>query len=339
MTDDVLVVGGGPVGLVTALHLHRVGLAVRVLERRATPIDKACGEGLMPTAVRALDELGVRPAGRPFRGIRYCDRRHQVDADFRAAPGLGVRRTVLQAGLDQAVRSRGIPIEQVAVDTVEQTVDGVMAAGRTARYLVAADGLHSGIRRQLGLTASSARRARWGQRRHYDLTPWSDRVEVHWSPVAEAYVTPVAENLLGVALLSSSRRPFAELLAGIPSLQARLDGAVATAVRGAGPLRQQARARVTGRVLLAGDAAGYVDALTGEGLAIGFAGAARLAACLRADRPEQWERDWRVTTRDYRRLTEGLVFAAERPALRRILVPAAARAPWLYRQVVHRLAG
>ncbi len=68
---DLVVAGGGPVGIATALHAARAGLDVVVREPREGDIDKACGEGLMPGAVGDLRELGVALDGRPLAGIRY----------------------------------------------------------------------------------------------------------------------------------------------------------------------------------------------------------------------------------------------------------------------------
>ena len=107
---------------------------------------------------------------------------------------------------------------------------------------------------------------------------------------------------------------------------------------GAGPLRQRVSARVAGRVLLVGDAAGYVDALTGEGLSIGLVTARRLAGCLAADRPGDYERAWRQQTRRYRTLTEALMLAAGNRASRPLIVPAATRLPRVFDSIVHRLA-
>ena len=337
---DVLVAGGGPVGLATALYLHDAGLAVTVAEPRPGPIDKACGEGLLPAAVRALAQLGVQPVGRPLRGIGYRDESHQVQAEFRAGSGRGVRRTELHRVLDRAVQSRGIAIVQAAVGSIEQDADTVRAAGLQARYLVAADGLHSGIRASLDLGAPAPAKhpKRWGQRRHFCLRPWTDLVEVHWATDAEAYVTPVGDELLGVAILSSRQQSFDQQLQSFPELAERLAGAEGTKVLGAGPLRQHVRRRVAGRVLLVGDAAGYVDALTGEGISVGLHSARLLAHCLRQDRPDRYERAWHSSSRRYRVLTESLLFAAERPVLRRRIVPIAARAPRLFGAIVNQLS-
>jgi flavin-dependent dehydrogenase len=95
---------------------------------------------------------------------------------------------------------------------------------------------------------------------------------------------------------------------------------------------------VAGNVLLAGDAAGYVDALTGEGIAVGLAGARELVDCLAAGDAARYERRWLAASRRYRSLTGALLWAAGRPAIRRQIVPTAARAPWLFAAVVHQLA-
>ena len=112
----------------------------------------------------------------------------------------------------------------------------------------------------------------------------------------------------------------------------------ATQVRGAGPLRQRSRRRVAGRVLLVGDAAGYVDALTGEGIALGLAQARAAVAAVRAGDPAAYERAWRRLSWRHDLLTHGLLAASGRPALRRRLVPAAEAAPWLFWAAVNQLA-
>jgi len=339
---DLLIAGAGPAGLAAALNAAQAGLDVTVVDPRSAidkPIDKACGEGLMPGAVDALRALGVDPPGRPFRGIGYFAGQHRAEALFRGGSGLGVRRTDLQAALLTAVRAAGIPVLPRAVGAVSQDAGSVTAAAVTARYLVAADGLHSPISRSLALDVPVRwARQRWGLRRHFAVAPWSDLVQVYWSDRAEAYVTPVGADLVGVAVLSGDRTGFAAQLAQFPELVERLSGAEAGSVRGAGPLRRRTRRRVDGRVLLVGDAAGYVDALTGEGVAVSLACARSLVECVAADRPADYETRWLRESRRYRAITSTLLWASGRPMIRRALVPAAQRVPWVFSAAVGQLA-
>ncbi|MEU8777892.1 NAD(P)/FAD-dependent oxidoreductase [Streptomyces sp. NPDC048606] len=340
---DLVVAGGGPAGLATAIHGALAGLEVVVVEPRPTPIDKACGEGLMPGAVRRLTGLGVSVPGRPLRGIGYVDGATGLRAEalFRSGPGRGTRRTDLQAALAGRAAELGVRVVRGRVGEVVQDERRVVAAGLTARYLVAADGLHSPLRRSLGvgLPAVPGRPARYGLRRHYAVAPWSDLVEVHWSPGSEAYVTPIGPDRIGVAVLTSRQAPFDAQLARFPLLADRLPApGPDAAVRGAGPLLQRARTRVAGRVLFVGDAAGYVDALTGEGLTLALSAAGELVRCVRAGRPQEYERAWREVSRGYRALTSSLLWARRRPALARRVVPLAVRLPRVFAGAVDLLA-
>ncbi|GII96927.1 NAD(P)/FAD-dependent oxidoreductase [Sinosporangium siamense] len=335
---DVIVAGGGPAGLATAIHGTLAGLRVVVVEPRTAPIDKACGEGLMPGGVAALRSMGVRLSGHPLLGIDYVAAGTRARAAFGHSTGLGVRRTDLHAALAARTAELGIPVVSGKVEHPRQDADGVEAAGLRARWLVAADGLHSPLRSQLRLGLPGRAPARYGQRRHYHLTPWSDHVEVHWSEAGEAYVTPVGDDLVGVAILSQRRGGFDEHLACFPDLRARLDGPTATPVRGAGPLRQRVRRRVAGRVLLVGDAAGYTDAITGEGLCLAAVTAQALVRCLAADRPQDYERAWSRLTRRHRLLAGALLVAARRQRTARLIVPTAARLPALFTRIVRAIA-
>ncbi len=141
-----------------------------------------------------------------------------------------------------------------------------------------------------------------------------------------------------MAVLVDGGGDFDDLLTGFPALRERLAGAPASKVLGAGPLRQRARRRVAGRVLLVGDASGYVDALTGEGIALGLAQARAAVAAVRGGDPASYERAWQRLSWRHNLLTQGLLAASGRPLLRRRLVPAADTVPWLFRAAVNELA-
>ena len=188
MTTDLAIVGGGPAGLATAIIAAEHGLESIVVDRRALPLDKACGEGLMPESGRT-----------PFVGVRYVDGDVVAEGRFPGGPGWGVRRTALVAGMVARARALGVTLRyECAAREWRSLDDGIElatdAGGVRARLLVGADGLASAIRRDAGLGGPPRGRRRFGMRRHYAVAPWSPFVEVHWGARAEAYVTPAGEG-------------------------------------------------------------------------------------------------------------------------------------------------
>ncbi len=332
--SDLLIVGGGPGGLATALHARRQGLSVIVAEPREDPIDKACGEGLMPGGLAELTSLDVDPAGMPLHGIAYVSEHRRAEARFRSGPGRGVRRTTLHATLAARAKEQDTEWIRARVTSVQQDAHGVTAAGVRAKWLVAADGLHSPVRRAVGIKVTAGTPRRHGVRWHFKVPAWSEFVEVHWSRWGEAYVTPVEPDLVGVAILSGGRPD----LAWFPWLAQHLAGANRGQARGCGPMRQVVSRRVAGRVLLVGDAAGYEDALTGEGISLAVKQAAAVVDAIVNDAPSSYEAAWHRVTRDYRLLTRALVLATAPRVGRRAIVPAAAMLPAVFQRAVNILA-
>jgi len=346
-SPDVLVVGGGPAGLATAIAVRLRGAAVEVLDRRCPPIDKPCGEGLMPAGLAELTALGVLPEqGMPIRGITYCDGEHRVTAAL-PRPGLGVRRPSLHAALLARCLELGVVLRWCT------RVEGLVEAGRDyalrtglgerrARLLVAADGLRSPLRRWSGLERSEPpTRGRFGMRRHFAVEPWSDTVEVHWSDGVEAYVTPVGPEEVGVALLwGGGGGTYDALLARFPDLKSRLAGAAATTrVAGCGPLRQRVGGVVQRNLALVGDASGYVDAITGEGLTLAFRQATALAEAISAADLRRYARAHRRLRRLPDLLTHLALLLSRRPALRRRVLAALAAEPALFGRILAVHAG
>lgn len=293
---DVLIVGGGPAGLAAANVLGRNGLRVTVCERGSLPRDKACGEGLMPTGVRHLDELGVTPhldprQMTPLRGIRFQSLAGSVAAaDFAEGFGLGLRRTNLSAALLAVARLHNIDVRQYTrIRRVKRSPRGFCAqlddGSIEARLMVGADGIHSRVRRWAGLEGPPQRVRRLGARQHFFIAPTSPYVEVFQGRGVEAYLTPCGEHQTGLALLWDPvlfRRDnggdlISSLLAAFPALQRQFASAPpASKPLASGPLHHVAWRRVADHVLLVGDAGGYLDACTGEGVSIALAEALAL---------------------------------------------------------------
>ncbi|HSM15345.1 MAG TPA: FAD-dependent oxidoreductase, partial [Thermoanaerobaculia bacterium] len=172
---DLVVVGGGPVGLATAIAARAEGLSVVLVEARRPPLDKACGEGVMPAGVAALEALGVEPAalGQRFTGIRYVAGGHRVAADFpRGAEGRGVRRTELHAALAARAERVGVDLRW-GVAAHGLSAGGVETSGGElrARWVAGADGLRSKVRRWAGLGLPARGVERFGVRRHLRRAP------------------------------------------------------------------------------------------------------------------------------------------------------------------------
>ena len=336
---SVVIVGAGPVGLATAIGCARRGLSVRVLDRSEPPIDKACGEGIMPDGVERLRGLGIDAAalgGRRFRGIRYVGDGVEAVARFRRAPGVGLRRTRLQRALVDGARAAGARLD------FGRTVRALLSRGvatdggdLTADVVVGADGLRSRVRKWAGLDRGP-HGSRFGVRRHYRSTPWTDLVEVHWADRAEAYVTPVGETEVGVALLADGLRgDFRELLRRFPLLEERLRHAeIVSRDLGVGPLERRVAAVARGRVALVGDAAGYVDAITGEGLTAGLAQAEALADALAAGSLARYARAHRRIQRVPELLMRSLLAIERRPRLRRRMLRTLAADPILFERLL-----
>lgn len=321
--SDLLVIGGGPAGLASALYAARAGLDVTVWDKRTGTIDKACGEGLMPDGADVLSRLGVDLEAvevHPFRGVRYVDGELVAEGRFPGKPGLGIRRTALHQALCRRAEAVGVELRW-GCRVTGLTEGGFETAAGTirGRFRVAADGRTSRIRRWTGLEGRPPRRRRFGVRRHYEIEPWTDHVEVHWSDDCEAYCTPVGDRSVGVAMLwSGGPARFDDLLDRFPILAKRLEGAPVTSRdRGAGPLAQRCRRVVLGTLFLVGDASGYLDALTGEGMALAFHQAEAVVDAIVAGRPSRYAVAHRRIGRYPNTVTRLLLEVERRPWLRR----------------------
>lgn len=296
---DVFVIGGGPAGLAAAIALRRKGFEVTLADGARPPVDKACGEGLMPDGLAALSTLGINfdPAEtHAFRGIRFLGAGVSVEAGFSHGPAAGVCRRVLHRKMMEQAAACGVralwgtPITGICSQ-------GVHIAGRLApaRWIVGADGFHSRVRCWAGLDRGAPRGRRFGFRVHYAIRPWSDHMELHWGAGCQIYVTPIASDRVCVALISrDAHLRLDEGLAQFPELTARLAGAWrANSERGAVTANYSLKRVYRGCVALVGDASGSVDAITGEGLCLSFRQAISLADSLVSDTLAPYQKEHR----------------------------------------------
>ncbi|MGC2694307.1 MAG: NAD(P)/FAD-dependent oxidoreductase [Candidatus Angelobacter sp.] len=283
---DVFVVGGGPAGLAAAIAARQQGFRVMVADSAKPPIDKACGEGLMPDAQLALLQLGLKIDSSEtgtFQGIKFIGPEGAVLARFPRGEGIGIRRTLLhQILLDFASR---LGVETMWGTQVAGLQDDCVSAGKRvirSRWVIGADGQHSLIRKWAGLAETREHTQRIGIRQHFHIEPLSDFVEIYWGAHGQAYVTPIGKKEVCVALIS--RKKFASFEEGMslfPQLARHLKNADrTTSVRGAITISRGLKFVCRDRIALLGEASGSVDALTGEGLAMAFRQALALSYAL-----------------------------------------------------------
>jgi flavin-dependent dehydrogenase len=337
---DLLVVGGGPAGLAVAIFARQAGLAVTVLERARPPIDRGCGEGLLPDAVARLEALGAVPdpgARASFLGIRYLAEGLTAEGRFPGGPAWGVRRTVLHSTLARRAAEAGADLRW-GVAPEGLTPGGVVTGSGVleAAVVVGADGRNSAVRRWAGLDGRPGRPHRHAVRRHFEVGPWTDLVEVHWAEQAEAYVTPVGARQVGVALLwNGGPASFDAVLCRFPALTACLAGAPPVSRdRGASRFGARPRGVVAGGVALVGDAAGSVDPITGEGLSLALRGAEALVAAVVAGDLAGYARAHRRLVRGPRAMARVLLLLERRERLRRNAIAALGDDPALFSRLL-----
>jgi len=319
---DVFVAGGGPAGLATAIAARRHGLSVLVVDGAVPPIDKACGEGLMPDGVEALLNLGiVIPDGeaQPFRGIRFVSGNKKAEAAFPRGTAYGIRRTTLHRLMIEHAQAIGVFMRwQAAVTGLHP--EGALVAGELvrARWVVGADGAQSRVRHWARLDAHERKNVRFAFRRHYQLVPWTDFMELHWGRRCQLYITAVGPAEICVAMISDSPKlRLEDALGEFPELSARLqDAEHASSERGAITVSRRLRSVYRGRTVVVGDASGGVDAITGEGLCLAFRQAALLGDCLAAGNLARYQAEHRQLIRRPALMARLMLFMGNHTRLR-----------------------
>jgi flavin-dependent dehydrogenase len=316
---DAVVVGAGPAGSATALQLARAGLSIALVERARFPRRKPCGEFLSPQCLPLLEALGVAGEVRALgarevegmllsgRGRRALGRYVAIGGARPPAPhGWAVRRERFDAVLrDAAVRAgrvelyegcRVLALQRTSHGRVEGVVARTAAGGELvlrAAWTIGADGLRSRVASELGVRSEVGWLRKLALTAHYAGVAWGAHAEVHFFDGGYLACAPVDEGLVGVnvvvdlarhARLSAPRdAAFDAYLARVPAVERRLRAGVrASPIRGLGPLAARTSRQVFDGAALVGDACGYVDPVTGEGIWQALRGAELLAASLSA---------------------------------------------------------
>jgi len=283
---NVVIIGAGPAGIAAAIAASQREFRCTVLDVRVPPIDKPCGEGILPHGVAALRQLGIHlnaSNALPFAGICFQDEGSSVRAEFAGGTGFALRRTRLhQLLIDRAIET-GVELHWGA--NVAQMDPRFLATAEKQfpyDWLIGADGQNSAVRKWAGLRSRTGRGKRFGFRRHYQVRPWTDVVEVYWAAGCQMFVTPVATDEIGVAVFSRDPRLHVEqALPRFPALAEKLQGAAATSKELGDTTCLRILPEVSqGCIALAGDASGTVDAVTGYGLSLAFQQAVALGDAL-----------------------------------------------------------
>ena len=310
---DVVVIGAGPVGSALAVMLGRAGLKTLLLDRAHFPRDKTCGEGLMPAGARVLEALGISTEGFPrLGGVTYrVPGTASLEGSFgRGGAGRGTRRLAFDQllvevasatpNVDVLLGSQATGVDPRERDAIVTTTSGAIRA----RYVVGADGLRSQVASWMRLWRPPAGR-RLALTGHVTAPGHAfERIVVTLLDGCEVYLAPTSSDEVLVALLGSKdalRTPGETVRAGyarrVAHAHPELAGAMTSSLRGAGPFWIRPATVAAARVFLVGDAAGFLDPLTGDGISAGLLAARRLAGLLGAgvERPDRAYRRWEAS--------------------------------------------
>jgi flavin-dependent dehydrogenase len=326
--------------MASAIAAAQQGLQVTVLDSRNPPIDKPCGEGLLPEAVAALNKIGVcldQSVAFPFRGIRFCDDQSSATARITHGQAFGVRRTTLHEMLVARAEELGVSLLW-NTRAMRFGPGWIETDGETIGYqwLIGADGQNSLTRARMGMGGLRYRRSRFGFRRHYRIAPWTDVVEVHWGHRCELFVTPTAADEVCIALISSdSRLRVEQALRMFPNVDASLRRATPV-MREGGAITALGCARdvVRGNVALVGDASCAIDGVAGQGLSLAFQEAIALGEALGRCDLAWYARAHRKITQTAVRMTQLLLLMDRAEWIRRKTLRLFASQPALYSRMM-----
>jgi flavin-dependent dehydrogenase len=336
-STDVFVIGAGPAGLAAAIAARQKGFEVVVADGSAPPIEKPCGEGMMPETLAGLRTLGVElgaAEGHRFSGICFVQEGACVTANFPQGPGIGMRRSILHERMVARAEECGVQLRwKTPVVGIDQEDIQLLTGKVRAQWIVGADGQGSRVRRWAGLDVARRNQVRFASRRHYRVKSWSNHMQIWWGQHAQAYVTPTGreENCIVIMSDTPGRASFDAALQEWPELRARLANAqLGSRERGAVTSMRSLRRVQKGNVALVGDASGSVDAITGEGLRMAFQQATVLAEAMAEGALKSYEQAHRALARRPMLMGDLMLWLGRNPRVRRRVLSAMKSRPDLF---------
>jgi geranylgeranyl reductase family protein len=372
---EVVIVGGGPAGSALACLLARRGHEVLLLEAQRFPRDQVCGESVSPEGWRLVELIGAQErvralAPQPVRGMRLVSPDGtSFTGHYRCErPGFALRRVALDAALLAAARDAGARVLEAA-----RVHDLLFEAGRVAgvvaevggderrfasRLVAGADGRRSVVARRLGLLRDdNPRLRRFAVRGHWEgAEGLSELGEMHVAVGGYCGIAPLSKTLANVAFVLDQREMgeargdlegfYRRTLARRwPQLAERLERArLVEPPRAIGPLAVSCRAAAADGAVLLGDAAGFYDPFTGEGVTLALRGAELAAAaigealagggCGPLGRLVSYERARAAATRDKFRFNHRLQLAVSSPSAANAIARRLGRRPDLADRLV-----
>jgi flavin-dependent dehydrogenase len=338
---DVFIVGGGPAGLAAAIAARKKGFQVIVADGAAPPVEKPCGEGMMPEALTALADLGVtftEDEGFRFGGISFIQDGDRVSADFPHGHGLGLRRPVLHERLMRTAEECGV---QLLWKTPVCGIDGesvrLFRSTIRTKWIIGADGNASRVRRWGGLEHGTSGALRYATRRHYQIKPWSTCMEIYWGRGTQGYVTPITSSEVCVVTMAKTAKAaaFDTALAELPELKTQIASAqMSGRERGAVSAMRSLRHVQRGNVVLLGDASGSVDAITGDGLRMAFRQALALADALTAGDLQHYQKAHAEIAKRPVMMGNLMLWLSRHPHLRARVLRAMQEQPCLFAKMI-----
>lgn len=338
---DVVIIGGGPAGLAAAIAARKKGFEVVVADGAKPPIEKPCGEGMLPDALTALQDLGVvfdYGEGHPFQGIAFLDQDASAHASFVEGIGLGLCRPLLHERLIERAQECGVRLLwESPVASMDGHVVKLSRGMLRAKWIIGADGNGSRVRHWSGLEASTHSTFRYATRRRYCVNPWSEYMQIYWGSTTQAYVTPMGPDEVCVVVMSEARERacFDNAFAEFPGLEMKLRSAKLTGRERGAVTAMRSLARVQrNNVALIGDASGGVDAITGEGLRLAFRQAFALADAMIADDLKFYQRAHRCLLRRPRLTGHLMLWLGRNPGIRLRVIRAMQHNPELFSRLL-----